>query len=90
MQVERDHKDQLERANSLEKERCMLTEKIKALKAKIECTEEKNTTIKSKEQRTAACQTEHEDVEVSRMTQMTVQTQFLIRTPYSSCSIYSI
>lgn len=88
--MERDHKDQLERANSLEKERCMLTEKIKALKAKIEFTEEKNTTIKSKEQRTAACQTEHEDVEVSRMTQMTVQTQFLIRTPYSSCSIYSI
>ena len=85
MQVERDHKDQLERANSLEKERCVLTEKIKALKAKIESTEGKSTAIKSMEQRTAACQTEHEDVEVSR-----VQTQFLIRTPFSSCSIYSI
>lgn len=68
MQVERDHKDQLERANSLEKERCMLTENIKALKVKIEFTKEENTAIKSKEQRTAACQTEHEDVEVSRMT----------------------
>lgn len=61
--MEKDHKDQLERANSLEKERCMLTEKIKALKVKIEFTKEK-----SKEQRNTACQTEHEDVEVSRMT----------------------
>lgn len=90
MKVERDHKNQSERANSLEKERCMLTEKIKALKAKIEFTEEENTAMKSKEQKTAACQTEHEDDDVSRVTSLTVQTQFLTRTPFSSCSIYSI
>lgn len=86
MQVERDHKDQLERANSLEKERCVLTEKIKALKAKIESTEGKSTAIKSMEQRTAACQTEHEDVEVSSL-RVTLRP---VQTPFSSCSIYSI
>ncbi|XP_044181680.1 uveal autoantigen with coiled-coil domains and ankyrin repeats-like [Acropora millepora] len=80
LQVERDHKDQLERANSLEKERCMLTEKIKALKAKIEFTEEKNTTIKSKEQRTTACQTEHEDVElISSLTEKLSKAEQMLR-----------
>ncbi|XP_067045807.1 coiled-coil domain-containing protein 73-like [Acropora muricata] len=80
LQVERDHKDQLERANSLEKEKCMLTETIKALKAKIEFTEEKNTTIKSKEQRTTACQTEHEDVElISSLTEKLSKAEQMLR-----------